>query len=799
MTAFLLKLLNISSTGNARVVGSEFVLGGGIHGAWILLLAIVLAAASVLLYRREEGLSTAKRFTLAALRAGTFLMLLLLIARPIVRFTLEGDIRKAVLLMLDNSASMSIVDPRSEDADKVRQAIAVGALDSKGGLKQSAPADAKDLSRIDLVRKALDNKKLDILPRLQKEYDLRIVSFGEQLFDVPVEKGQSIAAALEKVQPDRSTTAMGDGMRNAVSKSRGQPLAGIVLITDSANNAGSSPIAAAELATREGIPVYGWGVGITNPKDVAVASVFARDVGFIDDELPVVTRLRTSGLVGQTVKVVAMLNKEKVGEQDVKITADGEQLVQFPVTPTKAGTFNLEVKVDPLASEAVKDNNSQSQQVRVVDGKIKVLYVEQQPRWEYKYLQAMLLRDRRVAAKFVLLEGDKSLSQGGEKSPYLAQIPQTKEELFKFDLIIIGDVDPSAISKTQMEAMEQFVGQFGGAVVMISGHRFAPSRYGGTVLEKMMPVEWETGASPMGSGKTKNEQPIKFELTPAGKSSEVLRLGDDEQASAQIWEKLPPIYWAARVSRPKPAAEVLLVDADPAKATRFGKMPIIATQQYGLGSTMYFGTDNLWRWRKNASDKHYGRLWGQVVQRLALPHLLGESRRTQLVADKKSYSVGERMTVYARLYTQSYEPITEASVKGTLKKIDGAGSSIILRQVPGQPGMYRAEITAPMAGSYQFNVDSDPSTKLELPITEPRVEFAETAMNESLLRQVCQTSHGAFFREEDLHKLPEAISGKTDKVRSNVDVEIWSSPIFLLLVVVLTGVEWAMRKMAYLK
>lgn len=799
MTSLLLKLLNISTTGNARVVGSELVLGGGIHGAWILLLAIVLAAGAVLLYRREEGLSTAKRFTLAALRTGTLLLLLLLIARPIVRFTLEGDIRKAVLVMLDSSASMSIVDPRTDAPDKVRQAIAAGTLDPTGGLEQSPPGDAQDLSRIDIVRKALANQKLNLLPRLQKEYDIRVVSFGEQLFDVPLEKGQSIAAALEKVQPDRGSTAMGDGLRNAISKSRGQPLAGIFLITDSANNAGSSPIAAAELASREGVPVYAWGVGITNPKDIAVASIFARDVGFIDDELPVVTRLRTSGLVGQTVKVVATLNNQKVGEQDVKITADGEQLVQFPVTPTRAGTFNLEVKVDPLPSEAVKDNNSQSQQVRIVDGKIKVLYIEQQPRWEYKYLQAMLMRDRRVQAKFVLLEGDKALAEGGEKSPYLAQIPQSKEELFKYDLIILGDVDPSALSKTQMEAMEQFVSQFGGAVVMIAGHRFAPHRYSGTPLEKMMPVEWESGIAPLRSAKSKNDQPIKFELTPAGKSSEVMRLADDEISSAQVWEKLPPIYWAARISRPKPAAEVLLVDPDPAKATRFGKMPLIASQQYGLGSTMFFGTDNLWRWRKNAGDKHYARMWGQVVQRMALPHLLGESRRTQLVADKKSYSVGERITVYARLYTQAYEPITEPSVKGTLKKADGGPTSIILRQVPGQPGMYRAEITAPAAGAYQFNVDSDPATRLEIPITEPRIEFAETAMNEGLLRQVCQTSHGAFFREEDLHKLPDAISGKTDKVRSSVDVEIWSSPVFLLLVVVLTGFEWAMRKMAYLK
>ena len=799
MTETLLKLFNISSTGNARVAGSELLLTSGIGEVWLLLLAIVLGVATYLLYRREDGVTTWKRYLMVGLRIGLFLCLLLLIARPILRFTLEGDIRKAILVIVDASASMSIADPRTETPDQQRAQIASGALDPAAGIDQKKPTTqpAGSPSRIDIVRQALANPKLDLLNRLKKDYDLRAVSFGEQLYDIPIEGKQTLATALDNVKPERGTTAMGDAIRTAITKSRGQPLAAIFLITDSANNAGSNPVAAAELALRENIPIYAWGVGITNPKDIAVASVFARDVAFLDDEIPVVTRIRSNGMSGQTVKVVAKLNNKVVGEKSLTIKGDGEDLVQIPVTPVEAGNFQLTVSVDPLAAEAVKDNNSQSQQVRVIDGKIKVLYVEQQPRWEFKYLQAMLLRDRRIAAKFVLLEGDKTLAQVKD-SPYLEKIPTEKEELYKFDLIILGDIDPTLLATPQQEALEKFVGEFGGAVAMIAGKRYAPSKYQGTTLEKMLPVEWEA-AAPGSRSTEKYDLPIKFELTPAGKNSDMLKLSDDDQENARIWEKLPPIFNAARITRPKPAAEVLLVDSDPAKASRFGKMPIIAAQQYGLGTTLFIGTDNLWRWRKNAGDKHYTRLWGQIIQRLALPHLLGESRRTQLVADKKSYSVGDRVTVYARLYTQRYEPITDANVRGTLKKEDGTTTSIILKQVPGQPGMYRAEVTAPAAGNYKFGVDTDPATALDLPVTEPKLEFAETAMNESLLRTVAGTSRGAFFREEDLYKLPDSINSQAEKVRSNIDVEIWSSPIFFILMLALAGAEWALRKSAYLK
>ena len=85
-------------------------------------------------------------------------------------------------------------------------------------------------------------------------------------------------------------------------------------------------------------------------------------------------------------------------------------------------------------------------------------------------------------------------------------------------------------------------------------------------------------------------------------------------------------------------------------------MPVLATQQYGVGQVLYLGTDNLWRWRKN--DDEYPVLWGQIVQGAALGHLLGASKKTQLSVDKEEYNVGDPVKVFARLYNDSFQPIT---------------------------------------------------------------------------------------------------------------------------------------------
>jgi hypothetical protein len=140
-------------------------------------------------------------------------------------------------------------------------------------------------------------------------------------------------------------------------------------------------------------------------------------------------------------------------------------------------------------------------------------------------------------------------------------------------------------------------------------------------------------------------------------------------------------------------------------------------------------------------------------------------------------------------------------VKGFFGMKNGQGSrpEVILRPVPEQPAMYRGEFVAPVAGSYSFWVDLDPDTPLDFNVTEPQFEFGETAMNEGLLKELAATTGGQFFREEDLHKLPETISAKTERVQSPLEVELWASPLYFLLMLGVVTAEWILRKMSHLK
>src|SRR5207248_3489233 len=332
---------------------------------------------------------------------------------------------------------------------------------------------------------------------------------------------------VDKLGATNPATAIGDALREVINRMRGQPLAGILLVTDGANNSGSQPREAAALLRQEGVPLYTYGVGITSPRDIIVGNIFAPDITFVKDEVPITVRVRSQGLRGETAELVLKLDHQIVAARTITFAEDGEQVIALKFTPPTPGDFDLEASIEPRADEAVKDNNSRSQRLRVIDAKIKVLLVDQAPRWEFRYLQAMLLRDRRVDLKCFLVEGDPAIARG-ENTPYLPQFPSKKDELFKYDLVIFGDVDPKSITPAQLDNLNELVSKFGGALVMVAGKRFSPFAYRRTVMEKMLPVEFD---SP-GVESPQNivaEKPIRLELTAAGGANPMLRLSDKDE------------------------------------------------------------------------------------------------------------------------------------------------------------------------------------------------------------------------------------------------------------------------------
>jgi uncharacterized membrane protein len=802
MTRLLIRLLGVKIDAAQDVSSVSFHLRNGGALGWTVVMALLLGGFAWGVYRYLGGhrdLPKWPRRVLTGLRMALFAFLLLLLLAPMVSFTVENRIRRSLMVLIDGSGSMDIEDQRLDSADLKRAAIGKDLLRGMDqSLSAEKAAEIQHISRADLIKAVFANRNLALLERLKERYNLVFFQFDR---GVSARSEEQALAFGPPSDPARQSTALGDAVRDVVSRERGQPVAGIVLVTDGAANSGSDPLEAARAAGEDQVPIYAYGVGITEPRDIVVDTVFTPDVAFIKDQVSVTVRVRGQGLKGQTGRLALRLGDEEVAAKDVQFTG-GEESVQLSFTPQKAGEFELSASIPPRDDETIKDNNSASQRLRIIDSKIKVLFVEQTPRWEFRYAQAVFLRDRRMDPKFVLLSADPQLSRD-TGSPYLETFPTAKEDLFKYDLIIIGDVNPATFAPETLDALNEFVTKFGGSIIFIAGQAYDPLAYAKTPLEKMLPVEWDSfGGAPLPAGA---QRPTTLALTAAGRTDPMLEVSPDERENASIWKSFGPILWINRVSRAKAGARVLLEDTDPAKTTRAGRMPALAFQQYGVGQILYIGTDDLWRWRQEADLPYYALLWGQIVQRMALPHLLGGAKRTQLSVDKQRYATGDRVTVFARLYDAAFQPIRQPAIEGSYAVAPGPGhaaaapQNVQLRAVPDQPGMYRGEFVPVDAGVYKFGVSSDPGTSLDFSVTQPRFESGESAMNEPLLKEMARVSGGAFFREEDLAGLPEKLSQKDERISRVVEADLWASPFYFGLLTLLAVAEWILRKRYELK
>src|SRR5258706_3933908 len=317
---FILRLFGLKTTGAGKITDTA-VHFHGIYPLYVFIAAIVFTLLVVWMYRRAaEHLSTFRKIPLATLR-GLFLLLILgLLLRPVLTIASEQTVRRTLLVLIDTSSSMGeLKDKRSDSPDDLKRvAIAKGVIDPGGGLKQNLPTDTTalaEVARLDVVKSALNNQKLELLDKLAKDYDIGVFTFDKALAEqtaagyqrkidennpARVDAGDAKVnlAWGNKLEGKGQLSAVGDSVPEVISRKRGQPLAGILLISDGASNSGVQPLDAAQLAGKDHVPIYAYGVGITSPKDIIVSSIFASEVAFAKDELPVSVRVQSTGIAG---------------------------------------------------------------------------------------------------------------------------------------------------------------------------------------------------------------------------------------------------------------------------------------------------------------------------------------------------------------------------------------------------------------------------------------------------------------------------------------------------------------------
>ena len=812
--------------------------------AWLVAVGgVALLVLVAWVYRRDgEALRGRQRFVLIALRLAVFSLVVAMLTE--LSLTVERTGLPSIAVMIDVSASMSLQDQYPPTSQAARMAKAL------------AQTPGRDGNRLALAQDVLTRNGGEFLRELERDHQVRLYRFAESASPLEVgdldealmpteaaskdddaddgasgtggltppaqnetrqekrdEKsgltpktkkvGSPIEAAVAEI---KSLRAEGDQTRPApavkkvLGDLRGTPPAALILFTDGVASVSDADKLStiAEAARRKGVQLHIVGLGSDEAaKDLQLYDTLVDEVAFVGDPMQFAAKVKGFGYAGR--KVTLRLRKEgdstALATQEITAPADGQALkVEVSYTSPVPGEFDLVLQIVPPADETNKENNHETRHVSVREEKIRVLLADGLPRYEFRFLKQLLERDKSIELSTLLQDADLEYAQ--EDRTAIQHFPVKREDLAKFDVLVLGDLSPALLGPAVMENVRDFVREKGGSVVFIAGPQSNPVEFGGTPLEVLLPfaVADVRAIATEAAGSDSFHPALTLE---GQKGNSLFRLGDTEADSLRIWNGLPNLFWLVEIPKIKPGVRVFA--EHPLKSGTSGRLPVIAMQQVGGGKVLFHATDETWRWRFRTGDLHYGRYWIQAIRYLSRGRLIGKDRTAELSVDQLVYQRGQPVTLRVRFVDEKFLPTDASGVTVMLERKGEGRQTVKLTRLRESPTMFEAQLPRLAEGSYHAWV-SQPAFNEAPPATDFRVEAPQRelqrrGMDKTDLQLAAKLSHGRFYTLDDVDRLPSEIPrGTPVPLQTDEPIPLWNRwEILTLLATLLTG-EWLLRK-----
>jgi len=723
---------------------------------WLSVLAafVIVGWVAVLYFREASSAGKPVRTLLVLLRLASLAVIIAMLAQPAIEWFRMG--RPRLVVLVDRSASMDTRDQPSTSGDQSRLAA----------LKSLLTQDSKSL-----------------LKTWQATHDLDIIAFDEQIVRLDANELPSLTTSEENVG-----TRLGDAIDYALRELPGPTPSAIVCFTDGISTRGQSLEKAAQRARALRVPLYSVAVGSPRKHpDLALDNLLAEEIVFPGDRLQVEATLHATGYAGrETMLTLRNRSDGKIlAQTTVQLPAEGaSQTVRLATRLETPGQLSLRLEIEPLEGETNVENNAVSQTVEVRDEKIRVLLVQASPSYEYRALKSLLERDPAVELRVHLQEADADFSEVEDIS--LAEFPSLEQGLFRFDVVLLGDVDPTLLPRQTWTTLERWVSEHGGGLVCIAGPRFMPQAFQEMrPLRVLLPFELTaTNTEPQRVG-SHSIQP-----TTLGWRTPSLQLGETEAESRAIWENFPPVSWWFEVENPKPSAQVLAEHAT--QNNRQGnRSPIILGHYVGRGEVLFHATDETWRWRWRTDDRYFARYWGQAVRRLGRRRLTIDRQAVHLTTDRTHYRPGENIKFRLRFRTPPADQLAILQLQSN----QNPDQEIHLRRHSSHRSVFETVAQGLLPGNYRATLLQTPTASTTFEIKPPPRELSRIATDHPSLIEAAKISGGKFYTLKNVADLPGDLPPPHKTTIEQLPTRpLWNTHAAMTLLVVLLTAEWLLRR-----
>jgi hypothetical protein len=790
-----------------------------------LITAAVIALVAVVWYLYRRDTIELPRFP----RIGIMLLRFLAIAGLLVFFlgierrtTREIVHNSQVAVLVDTSQSMGLGEgDNASDTSSTRIQAVTNALSDSPLL-----ADLRQTHDVNIARFERDVEPVVSLPKIQEpdtddqETDSKSKSSnGSPALD-PRPSTLDSATWLPALQPRGTETRLGQALADELRLYHDAPLAGIVVLSDGAQNAGIDPTAAIEAARQAKVPLYAIGVGsAAAQRNIALRDIVVPTRAFPHDTLNVTGYVQANGYANQTVEVE--LNRRRsqdkggagtpVASQRVTLGPDGEMVpVSFDLEPNEPGTFVYQLRVKSPPDDGNTRDNEREAEVQVVDRKTRVLLLASGPMRDYQFLRNQLHRDATMVVDVLLQTAQDGISQ--DANNILNEFPSTAEALYQYDCIVAFDPDWTKLDAAQVELLEKWVSEEAGGLITVAGPIKTPRWIRSTEhakLRDLYPVEFQNRVTLLDDAQYSGDTPWPLAFDRAGHEAKFLWLAKTAEESELNWDRFPGVYGFYGVKGEKPGATVYARFSNP-EVGAVQRPVYMASQFYGAGQVFYVGSGEMWRLR-SIDPAFFEVLYTKLIRHVSQGRILRGSSRGALLIERDRYELGETVVLRARLADAQHKPLTDLTVAAQLLRPDGTTEPIKLAASNDRPGMYVGQATVLQEGTYQLALSvpgsvEEPLTRY-LQVRVPDRERTHAERNDTLLAGIAKETGGIYYRQIDAAirgdaatpALSQAIKSRAEVklVKGAPDKDFARAQMNWLLAVIAGSlfIEWIVRRL----
>ncbi|MDZ7693435.1 MAG: CARDB domain-containing protein [Balneolaceae bacterium] len=309
-----------------------------------LLLAVATLTIAWWSYKDIRSINPAFRYSLIALRGITYLILIALLINPLFRSESTRYENPNVLVMFDNSASLSV---------------------NKGEYKGA-----------ETYEETISTLNFPAINRL----DFRYFMFGNE-----VSPGHPDSLTL-----DGSATNIFNAAEIIRNNERDAKAA--VLFSDGIFNQGQNPLF---LSRELNIPVFTVALGDTSRlQDLVVQNVVSNSTGYLNTSHPVEVNILNQGFAGESFQVQLISDGEVLQSQTITPNASvSTHTVSFQLQLNEEGLQQYEISIPEKEGEWTDANNAQPFSIEVLDDRQRILSLAFEIHPDVRLVRSLLLQD----------------------------------------------------------------------------------------------------------------------------------------------------------------------------------------------------------------------------------------------------------------------------------------------------------------------------------------------------------------------------------------------------------------------